>query len=569
MMYKKIQLICSFMLLVLYAGAQDIETAYKMLSYGKTEEAIAIATKVASANPANFSNQFSLYNLLNAGGKYAEANKVLAGIKAADVKGAYGKTADILMRLEAGANPDDLTADTDKAIRKGKKAKGFLYRTVGEYFLFSQKKNPVKAIAYIKTAIDDHSLNNASTRMLLGDAYNTKNDAGNAVTNYEYAMELDKTSAVPHYKIGTTYIRAKNYEFGVPELRKAIEVDPNYALAYKDLGKYYYDVTKYSEARDNYGKYITMVKPTMIENVQYANILYLSKDYEKAIEVMKKVKQEDQARRYPIIDRLLGFSYYETGKYDQASELMGNFFANHDTTKILAEDYIYLGKIQDKLGTDSISMANYDSLSRLSYLTAFEMDSTLEGEIKAFADTLYVQKKYDAAGMFYSARAKSTNLAVDYFLATRADYLGGNNTRGIESAEGIIRKLPEDYTGYQWKARHLASSDIINKGAEAVPFHEKVIEKASVDKAKNVAIILESLNWLTVYNINVKKDYVKAQVYNDQALEIDASNEQVLNLMNFLIEASKPKKETTTKETTKKKTTKKSTTKKTTKAKKG
>ena len=111
-----------------------------------------------------------------------------------------------------------------------------MYRTVGEYFLFGQKKNFVKAIFYIKTAIDDYSLNNASTRMILGDAYSAKNDAGNAVTNYEYAMELDKTSAVPHYKIGTTYIRARNYEFGVPELRKAIETDPNYMLAYKDLG---------------------------------------------------------------------------------------------------------------------------------------------------------------------------------------------------------------------------------------------------------------------------------------------------------------------------------------------
>ena len=313
------------------------------------------------------------------------------------------------MRLDAGANPDDLTADVDKAIRKGKKAKGFLYRTVGEYFLFSQKKNAVKAIFYIKTAIDDHSLNNASTRMLLGDAYNSKNDAGNAVTNYEYAMELDKTSAVPHYKIGTTYIRAKNYEFGVPELRKAIEVDPNYALAYKDLGVYYYDVTKYAEASENFGKYVSMATPNLVEKVQYANILFLAKDYAKVLPLLEEIDREDQANKYPEINRMLGFTYYETGANDKAYASLNDFIANRDTAKMLSQDYLYLGKIQDKMGTDSISMASFDSLSRLSYLTAFEMDSTLEGEIKIIADTLYNQKKYDAAGMLYAARAKSTN----------------------------------------------------------------------------------------------------------------------------------------------------------------
>ena len=392
-----------------------------------------------------------------------------------DANGPYGKTADVIQQLAAGANAEDLTSAIDKAIRKGKKAKGFLYRTVGEYFLFGQKKNPVKAIFYIKTAIDDYSLNNASTRMILGDAYSAKNDAGNAVTNYEYAMELDKTSAVPHYKIGTTYIRARNYEFGVPELRKAIETDPNYMLAYKDLGKYYYDAGKYEEAKENYGKYIASTKPTLIENIQYSNILYFAKDYEKGVQVMNQVKAADKDSKYVGINRLLGYSYYETGKYDKAEQLLTNFFSNHDTLKILAEDYIYLGKIQDKLGSDSLSMAKYDSMSRSSYLMAFQMDSTKEGVIKEIADSLYNQKRYDEAGFFYFARAKSTNLAADYFYATRADYLGGNYVRGMEAAQGIINKLPDELAGHLWLARNAALLDTINKGAMAVPLYEMVI----------------------------------------------------------------------------------------------
>ena len=80
----------------------------------------------------------------------------------------------------------------------------------------------------------------------------------------------------------------------------------------------------------------------------------------------------------------------------------------------------------------------------------------------------------------------------------------------------------------------------------AVPLYEMVITKGNIDKAKNGKDILEALNWLTVYNINIKQDYVKAQSYNDQALEIDANNEQVMKLFNFLtdVTTNPPKKST-------------------------
>lgn len=159
---------------------------------------------------------------------------------------------------------------------------------------------------------------------------------------------------------------------------------------------------------------------------------------------------------------------------------------------------------------------------------------------------MYNQKRYDEAGFFYFARAKSTNLAADYFYATRADYLGGNYVRGMEAAQGIINKLPDELAGHLWLARNAALLDTINKGAMAVPLYEMVITKGNIDKAKNGKDILEALNWLTVYNINIKQDYVKAQSYNDQALEIDANNEQVMKLFNFLtdVTTNPPKKST-------------------------
>lgn len=527
MTFKKYLAISVFALLSFGLSAQSIDNAYKLLTYGKTHEAVDEMTKLTNAAPTNLENQLVLYNILRSADKFGPAKDILTGIINADENGPYGRVAAIIARIDAGENVDDMTSDIDKAVRKGKKARGILTRSIGEYFLYGNKKNAVHAIKFIKQSIDEYGLKNYATRMLLADAYNLKNEAGNAVTNYEYALELDPSSAVPAYKIGTTYIRAKNYEFGVPELRRAIEIDPGYANSYRDLGKYYYDATRYPEAKESYGKYMSMVTPSLEEKVQYGNILYLNKDYDEAITIMKEVKKQDAKRNY--INRLLGYSYYETGKYNEALSSMDFFFNNQDTTRVLASDYEYLGKIQFKLGEDS--------LGRTNYLQAFLLDSTKTDLIKDIADTLFTQKKYAEAGNYYMVIANSTNLASDYFYATRADYLGGNYLRGDTAALGIISKLPEDIQGYLWRARHNAQMDTAKAGL-ALPFYEKVIEYGEKDLDKYRRELSEAANWITVHYIH-KEEYARAEEFNNKALDFDASNEQTLNLLDFLVQVSK------------------------------
>ena len=92
---------------------------------------------------------------------------------------------------------------------------------------------------------------------------------------------------------------------------------------------------------------------------------------------------------------MLGFAYYETGNNQKALEQMNYFLEHRDTAQLLAQDFLYLGKIQKGMGQDSLAGVNY--------LLAFQMDSTLAGDIKIIADTLFEQKKYAEAGKFYFA----------------------------------------------------------------------------------------------------------------------------------------------------------------------
>jgi predicted Zn-dependent protease len=73
------------------------------------------------------------------------------------------------------------------------------------------------------------------------------------------------------------------------------------------------------ETKENYSKYMSMVTPTLPEEVQYANILFLNNDYKDALPLLEKAKVQDKANKYPNVVRMLGFAYYETGNNQKGS----------------------------------------------------------------------------------------------------------------------------------------------------------------------------------------------------------------------------------------------------------
>jgi len=292
---------------------------------------------------------------------------------------------------------------------------------------------------------------------------------------------------------------------------------------HRDLGYYYYDRAKYPEAKQNFSKYLELnTPPSVNDRLWYANTLFLNKDYAEAIQFTKAIQKDAPNKAY--LDRLLGYTYCESKDYPNALQSMNKFLAEHDTTPIISRDYEYLGRIYMGLGQDSIG--------RLNWLQAFQMDTSKLFLVKEIADTLYERKQYNQAGYFFNIIAKSTNLAVDYFYATRADYLGNQFGRGDTAAMGIIAKVPDDPTGYLWRARHNVQMDSTGTGA-AIPFYNKVIELGSTNVEKYKKNLSEAANWLTAYYIK-KQDYKTANSWNDKALEFDDTNPTTLSYMETL-----------------------------------
>src|SRR5690606_28567922 len=92
--------------------------------------------------------------------------------------------------------------------------------------------------------------------LLLGDAFLQQNRGGESVSSYERASSADPKWAKPLHKIARVYQRARNTELVMEYLQRAVEADPQYAPAWKELGEQYYLQKQPKMAVEAYEKYL-------------------------------------------------------------------------------------------------------------------------------------------------------------------------------------------------------------------------------------------------------------------------------------------------------------------------
>lgn len=109
----------------------------------------------------------------------------------------------------------------------------------------------------------------------------------------EMAKENMEKAAKPWVKSGTHYYYLKQYERAIQDYNKAIQLNPNYAVAYNNRGNAYSDLRKYERAIQDFDKAIEL-KP----NYEYAYywrgwVYEKMKEYKKALEDYNKALKFD------------------------------------------------------------------------------------------------------------------------------------------------------------------------------------------------------------------------------------------------------------------------------------
>ena len=213
-----------------------------------------------------------------------------------------------------------------------------------------------------------------------------------SVTKYNQPLEEATTSsleALQQYSEQRRAQREQGDAAAIPYGKRAIELDPNFALAYASLGANYGNLSQLSLSRENLQKAyelrdrVTQQERFLIEALYYNGV---TGEIDKAIQTYTEWARTYSADYVPHDN--LGVSYSILGQYEKAAEETNASLRLEPDDAIaygnLADDYLALDRIKDAKGAlDEAAKRNLDSpdLHLHRYHSAF-----LEGDPSAMQE---------------------------------------------------------------------------------------------------------------------------------------------------------------------------------------
>ncbi|HEX8545745.1 MAG TPA: tetratricopeptide repeat protein, partial [Cytophagaceae bacterium] len=423
---KRNFVIVVLLLINLSSFAQSLEQGIKHLELEQYERAKRIFASLSKSDAKNAA-EYNYY----LGEVYLRTDKpdsaryfFSEGIKANDN---FALNYAGMGKLSMESNATEGKRSFDRAIELSKSKDSRVLSSIAEYYITSPKKDIPQAISLLERAMKADP-KNPYLPLLLGDAYLEQNDGAKAKVNYDQSFKLNDKLPNYYLKTGKIYVKARNYTLGLENFNKGIALDPNFAPLYRETGELYYKAKQYNKAIENYKKYVDMTDKSFDTDFRYGSFLYFNKDYKGAIEIMSRLAKQDNSN--PYLNRLLAYSYYETGSYSKGLENMETFWKKADEKKHIAMDYEYYGRLLSKISKDSVSLVNKainpamkDSLALINFNKAIAKD-TSNSDLYSEIGFLYLTKKdYKRATSFYLQRiAKGSPAPQDYLNLGKAYY---------------------------------------------------------------------------------------------------------------------------------------------------
>lgn len=518
--------------------AQTVNDALRAMQGETTVRAKHILLSILAKTPADQEANYRLGNLYYQAGKKDSAKFYFEkGIQPGDkVNYNFAGLGKLALDEKNMAPAEEYF---NKLIGYGKSKDSKAYTFVGEAYFTSKTNDIAKATAQLEKAVL-LNLKNGEAQLLLGDVYLQNSNAGKAVTKYEYAIDADPTSAYPYMKIGQVYMESGAYDQALKNFQKGSEVDPEFAPLFRELAEINYLTKNFNEACRLYKKYIDKTGEDLQKKTRYASFLFLCKDYEGTINEINAVLKMDSSNI--ILSRLIGYSYYEKEKYDEGLAFMKKFLDNADSTKVIASDYAYYGKLLAKSNNEALAIG---------YLNrAIRADSTNADLYNDLSLVLYSQKKYaEAIPVMEEMLSLKRGSSQDYFLLGKTYYYAAANVASLIGNEAdkvkkqemettsksyyleadsafikVTEMQPTAPLGYLWRGRCNANLDPETTAGLAYPHYQKFVELAT-DETKYKKDLVEAYQYLGFYYV-MKDDNNSAKPYWKKVGELDPGNKK-------------------------------------------
>lgn len=425
-----------------------------------------------------------------------------------------------------------LPSKTNKSSKISKKDQATVYIKVAEsYVKILGKKDTTMVLDWLKKA---EELDNKNFELYLtrGDAYfYMANEGSMAIENYKIAQVMNPSSAKAKLRIGHVWVRARLYDMALGYYKEAIDMDSNYAPAYREMGFLLSKLGRKEDARKNFQKFLELSKGNVSARIQYINTLMELQDYQEAIAQLNAIRSMDSSNN--DYNRALAYAYFETAQYGAALEAIRTFLARADSAAVRTADLLYYGRI--------LSKNNLDSLAAEQLMLAYHQDTLQAGVLSEIAFSFTRLKKYDKAEQTFLMKIQANKAEpIDYYSLGKLYY----NMREYLKADSVLayfnQLVPDYMPGYSWRAYALVNIDTDSKLGLAKPVFEIMIEKAQSDTVKYSKELKESYSYLAFYYLmqyyqsKDQKDGITSMDFCQKVLAIDPNDEKAKAILKEL-----------------------------------
>ncbi len=237
----------------------------------------------------------------------------------------------------------------------------------------------------------------------------------------------------------------------------------------------------------------------------------------------------------PYLYRLIGYSAYETKDYPKARTNMQTFFSKQkDASKIIADDYIYYGKIMNAMSNvDTVNAKMYNDSADYYFSQVTVVDPTANKATlyRQIAEGYKESKDYAKAGDFFgktvAADTAATNL--DYFNWGLYLYYGKKYAESAKAFAAMKAKYPDEAITPYWQGRAAAAMDEDAKTGAAVPFYKEWLASPKEHKDTD---LMNAYQYLAFYYFNTNNEK-EATEWINKVLEKDPTNEFGLKVKDY------------------------------------
>jgi tetratricopeptide (TPR) repeat protein len=400
-------------------------------------------------------------------------------------------------------------------------------------------KNPGKKKEELLDIIDNATERDATVPevyLIKGDIFLTYNDGSSAIVAYNKANDLDPKSCKAMVKIGQLWVRGKSYADALTYYKDAITIDSTFAPAYRERAELYGLAQQWENGIKDYKKFIELSGNNFYAKVRYAAFLYMAKKYDEcvtAIEELKSIDKNAINTNYNYINRLEAYSYFNLNNSQSALEAIKTFFQFSKPDKIMTDDYIYYGDIDSKVGNHEESIEKYQK--------AVELDSTNTDLLTKIAKEYNTLKKYEDAVKYYEKKIAAGKATLNDYYDIGKLYLNLKEYDKADTSFGsVLAQKPDYINAVMYRAQGRAIVDSTSEKGLAKPYYERLAVLSLADSAKYSKYLTTSYEYLRYYyfkqyNLNKKcEDAKQSIIYCDKILVIDPKNEYSLDIKKSL-----------------------------------